>query len=254
VLAASEDTSVVPGLIAGAGLAAVAWLVPGVRAGVVTVGGVTFALFLAPVLAAPGTLLLDNRLYLPACGVIVVLAELARASVAAARVEARLVAALSGATLVALAALTMAFERSFHDRRAFAREAVAGSPHSALAHFCLGQSFQIDGDEARALAEYEASLALGPAEVVHNNIAVIHMSNGRWPQAERELREELAIDPRYARAYSNLAVVLRHEGRLDESRLAEERALALYGSTPQLAGAPVEPTTSSPALQSSSGP
>ena len=71
------------------------------------------------------------------------------------------------------------------------------------------------------------SLALGPGEVVHNNIAVIHMAHARWADAERELREELALDPRYARAYENLAIVLRREGREDESRAATNAARKL---------------------------
>jgi Flp pilus assembly protein TadD len=74
------------------------------------------------------------------------------------------------------------------------------------------------------MAEYETSLALGPGEVVHYNIAVIHMAHARWADAERELREELALDPRYARAYENLAIVLRHEGRDEESQAATETA------------------------------
>jgi Flp pilus assembly protein TadD len=62
---------------------------------------------------------------------------------------------------------------------------------------------------------------------VHNNIAVIDMAHGRWAEAEHELREELALDSRYARAYDNLAIVLRHEGRADEARAAAETARLL---------------------------
>jgi Flp pilus assembly protein TadD len=53
------------------------------------------------------------------------------------------------------------------------------------------------------------------------------MSAGRWDEAERELRSELAIQPRYARAYRNLAIVLRHEGRDEEAGVAEMHADAL---------------------------
>ena len=52
------------------------------------------------------------------------------------------------------------------------------------------------------------------------------MAGARWSDAERELREELALNPRYARAYENLAVVLRREGRDDESREASATARA----------------------------
>jgi tetratricopeptide (TPR) repeat protein len=230
VLAAPEDVSSWPGVLAAAGLAAGARFVPGVRRRVVAFGLAAFVLLLAPVLAVPGTLVLDNRLYLPACGVLLAVAEIARAAAferPAPAVEPRLFVGLSAVVVLVLVVVTAGYEASFRDPRSFARAAVAGAPHSALAHFCLGKTYQTDGDDDRALGEYETSLALGPGEVVHNNIAVIDMAHGRWAEADRELREELALDPRYARAYENLAIVLRHEGRADEARAATETATRL---------------------------
>jgi len=228
-LAVAADVSAWPGVLAAGGLIAGALLVPGVRGRVVCFGIAAFVALLAPVLAAPGTLLLDNRLYLPACGVLVALAELARAAAFAREkpVEPRLFVALSLVLVGVLAAVTAGYEGAFQDRRTFAREAVAGSPHSPLAHFCLGQSYQLDGDAEPAFAEYQASLALGPGEVVHNNLAVLYMAVARWADAERELRAELAMNPRYAKAFANLAIVLRREGRADEAREASEAAREL---------------------------
>ncbi len=229
VLAAPEDLSPWPGVIAALGIGAAARWVHGVRPRVVALGLATFVLLLVPVLAVPGTLVLDSRLYLPACGVLLAIAEIVRAA-AFERAEAappRLFVALSVVALLVLVAITAGYEGSFRDRRTFARAAVAGAPHSALAHFCLGKVYQTDGDEDRAMAEYETSLALGPGEVVHNNIAVIYMAHARWTDAERELREELALDPRYARAYENLAIVLRREGRGEEAATAGETARQL---------------------------
>jgi Flp pilus assembly protein TadD len=175
---------------------------------------------------------------LPACGVVLAIGEIVRAAVferaphvAAADgpdpVPARLFVGLSTIVVLVLVGITAGYEASFRDPRAFARAAAAGSPHSALAHFCLGRVYQGDGDDDRALAEYDTSLALGPGEVVHNNIAVIYMAHARWADAEEQLREELALDPRYARAYENLAIVLRREGRPDEALAAAEKARAL---------------------------
>jgi tetratricopeptide (TPR) repeat protein len=189
----------------------------------VALGGATFVVFLLPPLLATGSLVLDERLYLPAAGIVLALAEVVRALAP----ERRMFAAFAGVSILVLAMVTLAFEGSFRDRRAFARDAVDGSPHSALAHFCLGQSEQLDGHDDRALAEYRAALDLGSTEVVHNDIAVIEMKRARWPDAERELRAEIASNPGYATAWSNLAIVLRHEGRLDEAAEAEQRATDL---------------------------
>ena len=224
-LAVPEDVSVLPGLIALSALGIAAFAVPGVRRRAVAFGLLAFVLLLAPVLSMPGTLVLDCRLYLPACGLLIAVAEVARASAA----SPRLLVALAAVAALALAAVTAGYESAFRGPLPFAREAVAGSPHSPLAHVCLGKAYQTAGDDDRAMDEYRTSLSLGPGEVVHNNIAVLHMKAGRWAEAERELREELAIDPRYARAYDNLAIVLRHEGHDEEGREAAEEARAIEG-------------------------
>jgi Flp pilus assembly protein TadD len=195
--------------------------VPGVRPRIVALGAAAFVLFLAPVIALSGSLVLDQRLVLPACGALFAAGEIVRAM----RLERATLAAAAAAVALTFAALTVAFEGDFRNPRAFARDAVDGSPHSALAHFCLGRSYQAAGDDDRALVEYRAALALGPSEVVHNNIAVIAMARGRWDDAERELAEEVAINPGYGKAYYNLGIVLRHEGRMDEACAAEGRAM-----------------------------
>jgi protein O-mannosyl-transferase len=223
VLADAQDLPAWPGVVAVVGLALAQRFVPGVRRRLVVVGVSTFVLFLLPSVLVAGTLVLDCRLYLPAVGIVLVLGEIVRSL----SLERRVFAAFAGVSLVALAVVTAAFEGSFRDRRAFARDAVAGSPHSAMAHFCLGRSAQLDGDDDLALAEYQAALALGPAEVVHNDIAVLHMKHARWPEAEQELHEELSGNPRYARGYYNLGIVLRHEGRLEEACASERDAVRL---------------------------
>jgi tetratricopeptide (TPR) repeat protein len=220
-LAVLGDLSVLPGLLAGALMALAAWRLPRVRRRVVALGALAFLLFVAPAAAVPGTLVLDHRLVLPAVGVLLVVGELVRA--AAPQPGALL--AFGGAVAAVLALVSAGFDGAFRDPGAFAREAVAGSPHSPLAHFCLGQFEQRAGHDERALVEYRTALALGPAEVVHNDIAVIAMKEGRWPEAEQELRAELAINPDYATAEYNLAVVLRSEGRATEACTAAESAL-----------------------------
>jgi hypothetical protein len=221
-LAVAADLPTWPGVAVAMGIALAAWRVPRARRSVLAFGGLAFLLFLAPVLAVPGTLWLDHRLVLPAVGVLIVLGELVRGL----RAERRTLLAFAGVALAALALITVGFEGAFRDPGAFAREAVAASPRSPLAHFCLGQVEQRAGHDDRALVEYRTALALGPAEVVHNDIAVIAMKDGRWPEAEEELRAELALNPGYGTAEYNLSIVLRREGRMTEACEAAKNALA----------------------------
>jgi tetratricopeptide (TPR) repeat protein len=226
LLGVSADAPVARGVLVAVALVLLASRLSGVRWRVVVLGALSEVLLALPPAVVPGTLVLGQRLVLPACGVILLLAEIGRASV---RDRAAGIA-FSAAGIAGLAALAVGDEAAFSDRRRFARAAVDAAPHSALAHFCLGQSYQIDGDGDRALAEYRMALRLGAVDVVHNNIAVIHMASARWSDAERELREEIARNPRYARAYENLSVVLRHEDRVVDANDAAERARALAGA------------------------
>jgi protein O-mannosyl-transferase len=221
VLAIAGDLAVWPGIVAAVGIALATWRLPRARRRGIGFGAFAFVLFLAPALAVPGTLVLDHRLVLPAVGVLVVLGELVRAL----GPERRTLVAFGGVGVVALTLVTVGFEGAFRDPGALAREAVASSPRSPLAHFCLGQVEQRAGHDDRALAEYRTALALGPAEVVHNDIAVIAMKDGRWPEAETELRAELALNPGYGTAEYNLAIVLRREGRMTEACEAVKRAI-----------------------------
>jgi protein O-mannosyl-transferase len=223
VFALAPDVPLWPGVIACVAMAVAAWSIPAARPRIVALGAVAFVLFLAPIVIFSGSLVLDQRLVLPACGVLIAAGEI----VDGMRLERVTLIASAAAVFLAFAGLTVAFEGAFRDPGAFARDAVDGSPHSPLAHFCLGREYQTAGEDDRALVEYRAALALGPSEVVHNNIAVIAMARGLWEEAERELAQEIALNPGYGKAYYNLGIALRHEGRMDEACAAEGRALEL---------------------------
>jgi tetratricopeptide (TPR) repeat protein len=222
VFAVESDVAIWPGVVASLALSAACFKVPEVRPRIIAFAAAVFVLFLAPVILLPGSLVLDQRLVLPAGGVILAVAEVVRAM----RLERGVLAASAIAVMGAFATVTVAFQGAFRDARAFAKDAVDGSPHSGLAHFCLGREYQKAGADDRALAEYQVALALGPTEVANNNIAVIEMAQARWEAAEESLAREIAINPNYGRAHYNLGIVLRHQGRMAEACAAEERAAA----------------------------
>jgi tetratricopeptide (TPR) repeat protein len=226
LLSDTADLPVAPGIAALALAATAAALVPGVRARVIAIGAVAFAGFSLPPFFAGTTLLLATRLYLPACGVLVVATEVLRALFDRAAAK-RLPVSFAFVTAAIFALLCVAYESTFANRRRFARAEVGASPHCAMAHFCLGASYQMDGNDARATGEYQSALALGAVEVVHNNLAVIEMGRGEWLAAETDLRREIAANPGYARALRNLAIVLRREGRDTDAADLEARAATL---------------------------
>jgi tetratricopeptide (TPR) repeat protein len=226
-IAVAEDLTLLPGALAIVLLIAAVRFLPGIRRRVVLLGASAFVLFLAPSLIFAGPLVLGQRLVLPAVGFVIVVAEIVRALAP----PPRALAAFASVTIAVLFVVSFAAQDTFRDRRRFAKNAVEESPHSALAHFCLGQSYQKDGDARRAIEQYRAAIALGPAESAHNNIAVLYMEDARWAEAEAELRDELSIDPRSGRAHYNLAVVLRREERIADACSEATRALDLGFTT-----------------------
>lgn len=177
-----------------------------VRSPVIAFGAIVYVLALAPTLFTPGSLVLENRLYLPAVGMIIVIAELADK----ARLERGVAIAIGSVTTLALAALTFGYASAYRDPLAFGKAAVKGSPTSPLAHFTLGQARQLRGELEAAIGEYATALALDPNEpIVHNNLAVIHMKRGDWARAQAELEAELRVNPGYGVAVENLSIVRR---------------------------------------------
>lgn len=60
---------------------------------------------------------------------------------------------------------------------------------------------------------------------------------GRYAEAEKLLRETLRMDPTLSEAHYNLAVALRHEGRLDDAIAEYGRALDGFTAEPDRAKA-----------------
>lgn len=205
VLAVPPDMPFVLGLVALVGFAA-ALVWSGARRRVLLFALAACALFMLPSLPALARLLLESRLYLPAVPLTLALAEL----VARARVPERARLAAGAFVFVLCAVASFRHAALFRDRLVLAKALVAGSPHSSLAEHNLGVAYQTRGETELARGAYHRALALDPDEpVVHNNLAVISMAEGRLTDAERELEAELARHPGSLEAAQNLALVRR---------------------------------------------
>ena len=77
-------------------------------------------------------------------------------------------------------------------------------------------------------AQFQRAIAIEPKYVkAHNNLGVLHLSEGRLDQAAAELRVALTIDPRNLESLVNLALVQRAAGRPAEARDLLLRAVAI---------------------------
>jgi serine/threonine-protein kinase len=78
----------------------------------------------------------------------------------------------------------------------------------AIQHNELGQSYQDEGQVARAEEEYRLAILADP-DYQHpwNNLAMLAMSEGNLEEADSLLRRAIAIEPRFASALYNLGTV-----------------------------------------------
>ncbi len=149
VLAAPEDVVWWPGVVAlGIALAAVVALrgrgMRGLRGGVVGMGMLLAGVPVVMGVLASRLVVLENRLYLPAAGMAVLLAELFRV-LALCVVKRRRVGlfVVGGAVplLLLFALSTLKYSQWFRDRQSFSLAAIEGSPRSGLAGYLRQRAF-----------------------------------------------------------------------------------------------------------------
>ncbi|MBN1965377.1 MAG: tetratricopeptide repeat protein, partial [Anaerolineae bacterium] len=97
---------------------------------------------------------------------------------------------------------------------------------------CGGSMFVALGQDAANTVD---GMQKRRAAVHHINRCGELYEQGRYADAERELRKALDIDPTHPLAHSNMGLVLYRQGRLDEAIEWVEKALEL---DPQIEGAP----------------
>ena len=231
VLADREETSWVPGLLGLVFLGGVARLLQGERRRLFLWGGACFFLFLAPTLLASERLVLETRAYLPACCLLVALvAAVSRLREAWPRAR-RLVAAVAIAAGVGFFVGSWSYSAAYADPKAFSLAAVAASPTLPNAHLKLGIAYHFEGDLPRAERAYRTAAELAPAgqslQLLHYNLALIHMQWERLGAAAEAIQKELAAFPNSVDANYLLGVILWRQDRKEEAVAVFRRVLAL---------------------------
>ncbi|HXB56816.1 MAG TPA: tetratricopeptide repeat protein [Vicinamibacteria bacterium] len=230
VLASARDTVLIPGLIAAGGIAAAGVFLHGRALSVYCWGIAFFALFVLPSLPVSDFLILENRLYVPALGIVI--AILAATGSLLGRIGGPILARSAGVAALLLVlvfwAQSWSYTESFRDPLSFTEQAVRSAPHLGLAHLNRGIVHQVEGRVADAEHEYETAIALDPAlTVTHNNLGLIYLNRGEIGRGEATFRQEIEINPTYDKAFFNLGLALEREGHPEEALSSWRQAVAL---------------------------
>lgn len=173
-----------------------------------------FVLFLLPAIAAPSISatpeFLEHRVYVPLVGLALLFTLAFPGGLPGGSTVA---IALAAALLCGFSAITIIHSRHFRNRTAFWEQAVASSPHAALAHNSLGYVYYSDGRIDAAEREWRTALALNPAErLVHGNLGILLMNRDLYAEAEREFRAEIANNPVQGSVYLNMGKLYFRRG------------------------------------------
>jgi len=227
---ALSNGSVMSGLLVSSGLLAAA-LISLRRTRAVAVGLAIWFVLLFPTMGAVsfGTLyVFDNYLYLPAVGLLLILAW------AFGRLQARRPGQVPvvWAVVCGVAAMEIYVTRQyFHawaDTETHARYLVAVSPGSGVSHHQLGVVLMGRGEVDKAAEQFREAVRLKPDYApAHVNIGTIELQHERVEQAAERFTKAVTLVPRSAVAHCNLGVALARLDRTDEAIGRFEEAVRL---------------------------
>lgn len=126
----------------------------------------------------------------------------------------------------------LGFSLASLNRTSEAISALEGSirlnPQNADAYFLLGDLYSDAKRNEEAIAAYGNSLKLNSKQKeVHYNLGTLYAEQKQFQEAVVELKTAVEIDPAYAAAWSNLALVAEHLGMDKEAIEAHEKVIAL---------------------------
>ena len=178
------------------------------------------AMNLAPIVnivPIPSTSMAERFFYIPAAGLWLLVADLARR--ASARIGARAFAAVGVVAAVALGLRTSRRDRDWRDDVTLFRSAIAAEPASLTAHFNYGNALKDKGAFAEARQQWQAALAIDPQDPgTHAQLGTLAAVGGDYGAAERHYRIALRGDGSLSEAHLNLARICERSGRTQEAR------------------------------------
>jgi len=108
------------------------------------------------------------------------------------------------------------------------RDKLAALKKKALIYRNHGWRYQKSGDIKRAMAFYKKAIRVDPNfAAAYNDLAVIYERKGELDLAEKYYLKAVNIDPYYLSAYSNLALLYEQKERFDKAAYFWKRRLEL---------------------------
>jgi tetratricopeptide (TPR) repeat protein len=201
----------------------------------VAVGWLFFFVAILPTLGIIGftwATAADKYVYLPAVGLLLVLASFAcwLSNASSQRRQRRLIQAAGAVVLIVLASLearaTRAYLPAWRDSETLFRHILTVAPNAPVAHNSLGLALAAKGDWDAAIEHYQAALRRYPGyQNARNNLALALASQGRVDEAIVQCQLALEHGPDNPITQNNLGGFLVRQGRLTEA--AEHFAQAL---------------------------
>ncbi len=162
----------------------------------------------------------EHRAYLPSVGVFLAAATLAGLALQAlAPASTQRLLALTGVALgLLLGSLALQRNAVWATPLTLWTDVVAKSPGKERPHQNLGETYDALGKLPEAEREFRAAIAIDPGSVAaRTSLAIVLQKSGRPAEAEAEYREVLRLDPRRHAAMFNLADLLWRQRRRDEA-------------------------------------
>ncbi|MEZ4650517.1 MAG: tetratricopeptide repeat protein [Candidatus Eisenbacteria bacterium] len=215
VTATIEDTNVIWGLLAVLGIGLGLVFSRRRRNPRVLFGLLWFLILVLPPLTVPRKAALEQRMYVPIVGLLLILLEIDALKALGRRAIGRAALAL---VIAGFGAITLTREPAYASRLAFWESAVATAPHAAYARASLGAAYVTENRYLEAQAQYEIARQLNPLELkVNHNLGFLAAQRGDYEAAKEFFAREIEINPTFPDAYFNLGQALSALGQHDQA-------------------------------------
>lgn len=196
-------------------------------------GAAWFLVFMAPTIARTLNFayLLEQRLYLPLMGFIVMFMELTPVQKLSAKRWSWVPAVM---VLLIFSGINLGHSAVYRNDITFWQNAVEKSPHSYLAHTVLGQRYYAHGRSQEAEIEFQSSLALNPDPLVENDLGLVLMEQSKWAGAEKAFISAIGKIPEDPEIRKNLGLVYTKLGDWPGAETQYRAALALNSNDPEI--------------------